>query len=145
MQNFDSFEKYYLNTPLSKPNQLFSKDHPPLELVELIINNIFNKQLNDSLYYEFTLKQLIHKKIVEKINEYIPELKKYYLKCKYEKYLENLSEKKIITIFRKILRPYNFIINACEKYNNGEKYLLYVLEKKKDLSLKKINSLINFD
>jgi hypothetical protein len=145
IKKFDSFESYHLDTPRQKPNQLFSKENPPLELVENIINHVVNKPLDDFLYYEFTLKQLTNKNIIEKISKYMPELKKYYLKCKSNKYLENLNEKKVITLLRQILRPYNFIINTYEKYNNGEKYLLYILEKKKDLKLKKINSLIIFD
>lgn len=61
-------------------------------------------------------------------------------------YLENLNEKKIITLFRQLLRPYDYIINAVEKYNNGEKFLLYNISKKKSNQLlKKINSTINFD
>ena len=37
-----------------------------------------------------------------------------------------------------------FIFNNLE-YDNGEKYLLYVLEKKKSITIKKIDSTINFD
>ncbi len=73
-------------------------------------------------------------------------MKKYYLKCKHAKYLENIDEKKYITILRQIMRPYNYSIKAYEKYNNGEKYLLYVIIKnKEDNKLKKINSVISFD
>ena len=56
-----------------------------------------------------------------------------------------MNEKKLITLLRQILKPYDFSINSIEKYNNGEKYLLYTIEKKKNLCIKKINSLINFD
>jgi hypothetical protein len=59
--------------------------------------------------------------------------------------LENLNEKKLITLLRQILRLYDFTINSIEKYNNGEKFLLYIIEKKKSIALKKISSLINFD
>ena len=105
---------------------------------------MINKELNDNIYFEFSRKNLLNKKVIEKINDFIPELKKYYLKCKHKKYLEDLNEKKIITIFRQILRPYNYTITAYEKYNNGEKYLLYVI-KKKIKCIKKIDSVINFD
>ena len=145
--NIDSFEKYYLNNK-KKKNQLFSKEQPPLELVKKIIFELINKELNDNIYYQFSIKNLSNKKIIDKINSYVPELKKYYLKCKHNKYLENLDDKKIITLFRQILRPYDFAINAYEKYDNGHKYLLYVIEKKKNLNnlnIKKINSIVNFD
>ena len=59
--------------------------------------------------------------------------------------MENLNEKKIITLFIQLLKPYHFSIDSTEKYNNGEKFLLYTIEKKKNLNFKKINSVINFD
>ena len=126
-------------------NQLFAKTHPPFDLVKKIIGLLINYPFED-IYYEFTKKIIIEKKVLEKIEHYIEELKKYYLKCKHIKYLENIDEKKYITILRQILRPYNYSIKAYEKYNNGEKYLLYVIMKNKDDNkLKKINSIISFD
>lgn len=145
IDNIDSFDKYSINQNEDKINQLFSKEVPPFNLVSKILYSITNKELNDYLYYEFTIKNLVNKKSLLKMEQYIEELKKYYLKCKHSKYLENLNEKKLITLLRQILRSYDFNINSIEKYNNGEKYLLYTIEKKKDLSIKKINSLINFD
>ena len=146
--NIDSFDKYSLNNNLETnklKNQLFSKEYPPFALIKEIFYKIINKELNDEIYYEFSRKNLLNKNIIEKINEFIPELKKYYLKCKHKKYLENLNEKKIITLFRQLLKPYHFSIDSTEKYNNGEKFLLYTIEKKKNLNFKKINSVINFD
>jgi len=109
------------------------------------MNTLLNINLNDKILYTFSRKILETKNIKEKMNEFIPELKKYYLKCKHKKYLENINEKKIITIFRQILRPYDYIIKASEKYENGNKYLSYLIEKPKVIILKKINSIINFD
>lgn len=145
INNIDSFEKYTLKDELiNSKNQLFSKDYPPFELVNNIIKMIINKDLDDKIYFEFSRKHLLNKKIIDKINTFILELKIYYLKCKHKKYLENLNEKKCITLLRQILKPYDFNINAVERYENGEKYLLYILEKKKNL-IKKIDSVINFD
>jgi hypothetical protein len=144
IDNIDLFDNYILkNTP--KKNQLFSKEPPPFDLVKKIIYTLINKELNNNIYYEFSKKNIATKKIIEKINEFIILLKDYYLKCKHKKYLENLNEKKIITLFRQILRPYDYSITTYEKYDNGEKYLLYILEKKKSINIKKINSTINFD
>ncbi len=139
-----SFKKYILQLPIKK-NQLFANNYPPFDLVKNILNIILNKDLDDNIYFEFSRKYLIARKITEKIKLYIPELKKYYLKCKHKKYLENLNEKKIITLFRQIIKPYNFDIISTEKYENGEKFLLYIINKKKKLTLKKIDSVINFD
>lgn len=145
--NFESFDKYILGNykQTIDKNQLFSKEYPPFELVNKILYQLLNKNLNDTIYFEFSRPIIKNKNIIKNMKQHIDDLKKYYLKCKHYKYLENLNEKKIITIYRQILRPYNFIIKAFEKYNNSKKYLLYVIEKKKDLKLKKINSTINFD
>jgi hypothetical protein len=144
IDNIDLFDNYiFKNTP--KKNQLFSKEPPPFDLVKKIIYVLINKELNNNIYYEFSKKNMATKKIIEKINEFIVLLKNYYLKCKHKKYLENLNEKKIITLFRQILRPYDYSITTYEKYDNGEKYLLYILEKKKSINIKKIDSTVNFD
>jgi hypothetical protein len=147
LNNIYSFDDYSLNNQSIDDfkNQLFSKDIPPFSLVNKILLGTINKELNENIYYEFSRKQLNNKNIIKKIEYFIPELKKYYLKCKHNKYLEKLNEKKIITLLRQLLRPYDYMINAVEKYNNGEKYLLYSIIKKKNISLKKINSVINFD
>ena len=60
--------------------------------------------------------------------------------------MENLNEKKVITLFRQLLRVHDYDLRAKEKYENGKKYLLYNITKKMEvICLKKINSTINFD
>ena len=145
--NFEAFENITNNNEEKNifKNQLFSKIHPPFDLVKQIVSLLINYEFDD-IYYEFTKKIISEKKVIEKIEPFIEELKKYYLKCKHIKYLENIDDKKYITILRQILRPYNYSIKAYEKYNNGEKYLLYVIMKNKEENkLKKINSIISFD
>ena len=144
--NFKSFEDITNNEDKQNyKNQLFAKINPPFDLVKKILGLLINYPFDD-LHYEFTKRIIIEKKVLDKIGPYIEELKKYYLKCKHSKYLENIDEKKYITILRQIMRPYNYSIKAYEKYNNGEKYLLYVIIKnKEDNKLKKINSVISFD
>jgi len=143
VQNIDLFNKYK-KIPIKK-NQLFSCNPPPFELVNKILYELIQKELNDNVYYEFSRNYLFNKKIIDKIEIFIPELKIYYLKCKHKKYLENFNEKKLITLFRQLIKPYDFTIKSIEKYNNGKKYLLYIIEKNKKLSFKKIDSFINFD
>jgi len=142
IDSIDSFEKYYNQ---NKKSQLFSKEIPPFDFVRKILAELINKDISETIYYEFSLKSLTNKNIIDKIKLHVPELKQYYLKCKHDKYLENLNEKKIITIFRQLLRPYDYIINAIEKYDNGHKFLLYIIQKKNNSYIKKINSVLNFD
>jgi len=146
IDSIDSFELYSIKKTdfLINKNQLFTET-PPFELVKKVLNVIINKDLSDTTYYEFSKKHLVSKNVLSKINEYIPELKKYYLKCKHNKYLEKLNEKKIITLIRQILKIYDFNIRSIEKYDYNGKFLLYIIEKKKNLMFKKINSVINFD
>ena len=146
LNNISSFDNYLSNQSSDNfKNQLFSKDIPPFSLVNKILIGTINKELNENIYYEFSRKQLNNKDVIKKIELFIPELKKYYLKCKHSKYLEKLNEKKIITLLRQLLRPYDYIINTVEKYSSGEKYLLYSILKKKSICIKKINSIISFD
>jgi len=145
LTNFESFENNNQDNMINNNNQLFGKIYPSFDLVKKILGLLINYEFDD-LYYEFTKKNITEKKIIEKINPYINDLKKYYLKCKHSKYLENIDEKKYITILRQILKPYNFLIKSYEKYNNGEKYLLYIISKnKEEKKIKKINSVISFD
>ena len=125
-------------------NQLF-REEVSYDFVIDFINKLFNIELNNSINYSFSKKTLITKNIKNIINENLEKLKKIYIKCKHKIYLENLNEKKIITLIRQLLRTHNFDLKAKEKYENGKKYLLYTISKKVENNIKKINSIINFD
>ncbi len=127
-------------------NQLFAKKYPPFDFVKKIVSLLTNTTiLANDIHFEFTIKTITEKNIINRLQPYMEELKTYYLKCKHKQYLENITDKKYVTILRQILRPYDFTIKTYEKYNNGKKYLLYILFKDKGLKLKKINSIISFD
>jgi hypothetical protein len=55
-------------------------------------------------------------------------LKKYYIPCKYEKYVTDLNEKKLVTILRQIVKLHDYKVTSQEKYIDGKKTLLYSLE-----------------
>ena len=101
--------------------------------------------MDDNINYNFSKNTIITRNIISKIENYIEEIKKYYIICKQKIYLENLNEKKVITLLRQLLRTNNFELKSKEKYDNGKKYLLYTIIKKKNKYLKKINSVMNFD
>ena len=132
------------NCNIFKKNQLFSII-PSYDLVKNILKLFINNDINDNIYFEFSRKDLEKKKVLENFKNFIDELEKIYLPCKQKKYLENINEKKFITILRQIIKPYNYFIEAKEKYENGKKFLLYILNKKNNISFKKIDSVINFD
>jgi len=141
--NFEIFN----NLIYKAKNQLF-QIIPSFNFVKIILKILMNieSELPKIIYFEFSKKYLININIKEKFIEIIPDLKKIYLKCKHEKYLENLNEKKIVTIIRQLIRPYNYSIKTKEKYDNGKKYLLYILKKNNNIcEIEKIENIINFD
>ncbi len=127
-----------------KKEQLF-KNIPPKEFVEDILKLFIPNGFHDS-YYQFSRKMITEKNVIEKLNLLMPQLKEYYMNCKHKKYLENLDSKKCVTILRQLLRLYEYRVVSMEKYHNGQKFLLYKIEKievEKDIHQKKL--IVEFD
>ena len=103
-------------------NQLF-RTYPDLKFTEKLLKLFGMKDINDN--HSFTRDNLQDLKTVEKVNEIIDELNKYYLPCKSKKYLSNLNEKKTVTILRQFLKTHNYTLISKEKYVKGEKRLFY--------------------
>ncbi len=94
--------------------------------------------------YKFTIKDLENCDIVGRLNDMRLELFEYYLNCKFKKYMEDLTEKKSITILRHFLRVINYKVESREKYSNNRKYLVYNL-KNINISPDDYELTINFD
>lgn len=127
-----------------KKEQLF-KNIPSKEFVEDILKLFIPNGFQDS-YYQFSRKMITDKNVIEKINLLLPQLKEYYMNCKHKKYLENIDQKKCVTILRQLLRLYDYRVISMEKYHNGQKFLLYKIEKievEKDNYQKKL--IVEFD
>tara|TARA_B100000963_G_scaffold147614_1_gene128504 strand:+ start:2101 stop:2481 length:381 start_codon:yes stop_codon:yes gene_type:complete len=123
-------------------NQLFKKI-PTKEYINKILKLFGIVDFDENFYFsKFDIQK---KNILDKINEEIPELEKYYLKCKAKKYLVDLNHKKLITILRQLVRQHKYRIVGFEKYTNGEKYLLYKLEKDIKIEPKEYGLIMNFD
>ena len=145
LNNIILFDEIIIKKNTEVKNQLF-RENIEIDFLEKIIKECFNIELNNSTYYSFSKKTIVSRNILDIINNNMDKLKKYYIKCKHKIYLENLNEKKIITLLRQLLRMHDFELKAKEKYENGKKYLLYTICKKVFTNdLKKINSIINFD
>lgn len=110
-------------------NQIFRKK-VPLELINNIIICFGIDNINDRK--PFTRKLLLENNTISKLLKYIPELKLYYIPCKARNYLNNLNEKKIITILRQLLKTINYSLISKEKYFKGDKYLIYSIFSEKD-------------
>jgi len=134
------FDKKYKNH-----NQLFHKNYPPFDLVIQILNIIIQYKIHEPIYYQFTKDMIDSKNASKKIIDFIPELEKYYLKCKHMKYLKNITTNKFITILKQILKPYSYSINSKEKYIYGKKQILYTIQKKRENNLINYNTVIDFN
>ena len=106
-------------------NQLFKVD-PSLKFLEEFIKVFGLKDMNDSR--KFSRDTLYNFNSLEKFEKYRDDLKKYYIPCKYDKYVNNLNEKKMVTILRQLVRTQNYKVISHEKYIDGQKTLLYSLE-----------------
>ena len=102
-------------------NQLF-KISPDLKITTDILLLFGLNGLDDN--HSFTKQNLIDMNTVEKMNQNIEMIKKYYIPCK-AKYLDNLTEKKCITVLRQFLKIHNYTLMYKEKYVKGEKFLFY--------------------
>lgn len=145
LDNIVLFDEIIVKKNNNSKNQLF-RENISFDFLLNFFRKCFSIDLNNSTNYSFSKKTIINRNIIEIINENLVELKKIYIKCKHKIYLENLNEKKVITLLRQLLRVHNYELKAKEKYENGKKYLLYTIQKKKiNDNIKKINSTINFD
>lgn len=145
LNNIYILDEYKLIKKKETKNQLFRKEIK-LEYVQYLIRKLFNIELLENINYNFSKSTIKNKNILEKVLEEIVVLKSLYIKCKHRLYLENISEKKVITIIRQLLRLHNYEVKSKEKYEGGKKYLMYnIVKKKENENIKKINSTINFD
>ena len=75
--------------------QLFC-DLPSEQFVIHLLKCYGVQSLNDS--HEFNKGDLVELKTVDKLNDLIPELILYYLPCKAKIYLNDITEKRAVTI-----------------------------------------------
>ena len=52
------------------------------------------------------------------------QLRQYYLPCKHKTFLDNITNKKLITIARQILKLHQYDLASIEKTINNKKVLL---------------------
>ena len=110
-------------------NQLFRRNPDRYIINDLM--SIFNIKSLDDKNFHFTKIDLINLNIVEKIHKIKEKLEIYYLPCKANMYLLNLTEKKTITILRQFLKYIDYNLKMKEKYIKGKKNYLYYIHKNK--------------
>jgi hypothetical protein len=97
-----------------KKNQLFRKV-PSDEVLSKIVEAFGFRSLNDRR--SFSRNDLLKLNTVEKVQEMKPILEQYYL--------NELTEKNVVTILRQCLKTKGYTICSREKYLKGDKFIIY--------------------
>lgn len=107
-----------------KINQLFIKRVDQETLKELL--KCFGlKDLNDK--HMFSKYDMMQYRTSEKVMSLKPTLAQFYLPCKARVYLENITDKRALTIFKQVLRLFGYHLSSKEKNVNGSKIIFYRL------------------
>jgi hypothetical protein len=113
-----------------KINQLFNKSMSEDVLLQLMtcfgLNGLTDRR-------SFKKHDLVAMKTVNKLECMKHILEEYYLPCKFKLYLEDISEKKAITVLRQVLRLFDYHIASRERNINNKKIIFYTLESDKEL------------
>jgi len=113
-----------------KINQLFGKAIPR-EVMQQLLDCFGLTNLDDK--HTFKKQDLIFLGTVLKLNTLRPMLEDYYLPCKAKLYLDEMTEKKSITVLRQILRLFKYHITSKERNINTKKIIFYSLTSDQEL------------
>ena len=116
---------------MATKNQLFRRNPDRYIISDLL--KIFDIESLDDPNFYFTKQDLLNNDIIDKMNKLKNRLEVYYIPCKAKLYLEDINEKKCITILRQFLKYIEYNLKLKEKYVNGVKNYQYfiVCNKKK--------------
>ncbi len=104
-------------------NQLF-KINPDIHIVNDLLSAFGLEDLEDTRY--FTREYLKENETVDKVIEIKERLSEYYLPCK-KKSLDNLNEKRIITVLRQFIKGFGYKCIGTEQSVKGKKTMKYQL------------------
>ena len=93
---------------------------PPLEIVEQVLRSLKLGSITDKRWFS---KEEIS---VETLEEWMPLVEPFYLPCKAERYLQReMTQSRIITVVRHLLKANGVELKVQEKMVNGRKTTLY--------------------
>jgi hypothetical protein len=104
--------------------QLFT-EKPGMEFVASLLRCYGLQSLDDNK--EFCKEDLTDYGTIDKLEELIPEMILYYLPCKSEIYLKDITVKRSITILTQFLRLYEYKLVRKERIINRKKHIYYNL------------------
>ena len=100
-----------------------SKQIPDSGISNQQIESDFGRFSSD--FIEYYVYDLDGNYIVSKINQIKDELKEYYILCKGNIYMNNITISRTITILRQFLKTIKYTLTSKERYINSKKYLFY--------------------
>lgn len=73
----------------------------------------------------FTKQDMVEFNTINKLNEYLPTLKTFYLPCKQKMFLNCLCFRRAMTILRQILRIFSYKVLSKERFTKYKKHYEY--------------------
>jgi|TARA_B110000495_G_C22401088_1_gene256290 hypothetical protein len=105
-------------------NQLF-RILPDIEIIHSLLQAFGLTSLNDTNF--FTKESLQTNHTIDQLNDMKSELESYYLPCKAKIYIQDINEKRCITILRQFIKVHEYTLISKERYINGNKVSVYRL------------------
>jgi hypothetical protein len=122
--------------------QLFAKKPTDDVIKDILLITKFGSLHNPK---EVTKDDLESAEVVKLYNQFKPNLKPFYITCKYKKHVEaEITYKNIITVLRQLVRTRQFKIISKQKYVNGKRIYVYNLLSKMQLSMQSKTLKFNF-
>lgn len=109
-----------------KINQLFIKFVDDIMLMKLLACYNLSGLTDMHMFSKKEIEALNTVKLLEEIRE---ELSTYYLRCKSNIYLHDITPKKALTILKQVVRLYGYGVESHEKNINNKKFIYYRLAK----------------
>ncbi len=110
-------------------NQLF-RILPDIDIVNKLLNTFGLVSLQDNNY--FTKETMKQHETLHNINELKNTLETYYLPCKVNIYIKDITDKKCITILRQFIKIHGYTLISKERYIDRKKMCVYRLIKMDD-------------
>lgn len=121
--------------------QLFC-EQPSIEFMHDLLKCYGLNGFDDTV--EFSKGDLIENNTVDKIENLLLEIVMYYLPCKAKIYLNDLNEKRAITVLSQFLKLFDYKLSRKERIVNKRKIIYYKIQKIEDTKLH-INSKNTFE
>lgn len=110
-------------------NQLF-RILPDIEVVQQLLHAFGLSSLDDNNF--FTKNTMKEKNTADIFISMKQQLETYYLPCKSKVYIDNITDKKCITILRQFLKVHGYTLISKERYIDRKKLCVYRLIKLDD-------------